>query len=154
MNDGVKILLERMQTHPEEFHGEYNKWNEVIKRFEKFFTASERALINGALTNIKRDEFTQIVMEGILQEPTPLEIDTESYTIKTAGRYAVTNNSYPTTTLSLQEAVMEEQGQRMRDAIQQELRRLKAIEFAEQTKQQKNKSKMEQLLQRVTGSKY
>ena len=88
MNDGVKILLERMKTHPEEFYGGYNRWTETIERFEKFFNASERALINGALTNIRRDEFTQIVMNEILREPTPVEVDPDTYTIKTAGRYA------------------------------------------------------------------
>jgi hypothetical protein len=86
MNDGVKILLERMKTHPEEFYGSYNRWTEVIERFEKFFNASERALINGALTNIRRDEFTQIVMNEILREPIPVEIDPSTFTIKTAGR--------------------------------------------------------------------
>ena len=88
MNDGVKILLERMQTNPEEFHGEHNRWSEVINKFEKFFNVSERALINGALTNIRRDEFTQLVMNEILHEPTPVEIDSDTFTIKTAGRTA------------------------------------------------------------------
>jgi hypothetical protein len=91
MNDGVKILLERMQTHPEEFYGSYNRWTEVIERFEKFFNASERALINGALTNIRRDEFTQVVMNEILREPTPVEIDPDTFTIKTAGRFTRTD---------------------------------------------------------------
>jgi hypothetical protein len=86
MNDGVKILLERMQTNPEEFHGEHNRWSEVINKFEKFFNVSERALINGALTNIRRDEFTQLVMNEILHEPAPVEIDPDTFTIKTAGR--------------------------------------------------------------------
>jgi hypothetical protein len=86
MNDGVKILLERMQTNPEEFHGEYNRWSDAINKFEKFFNASERALINGALTNIRREEFTSIVMQELLHESTPVEIDPNTFTIKTAGR--------------------------------------------------------------------
>jgi hypothetical protein len=88
MNDGVKILLERMQTNPEEFHGEHNRWSDVLNKFEKFFNVSERALINGALTNIRRDEFTQLVMNEILHEPTPVKIDPDTFTIKTAGRTA------------------------------------------------------------------
>ena len=86
MNDGVKILLERMQTHPEEFHGEPNRWADILNKFEKFFNASERALINGALTNIRRDEFTRVVMQELLRESTPVEIDPDTYTIKNAGR--------------------------------------------------------------------
>jgi hypothetical protein len=88
MNDGVKILLERMQTHPQEFHGDYNRWTELISKFEKFFNASERALINGALTNLRREEFTRVVMQEILREPTPVEIDPDTFTIKTTGRTA------------------------------------------------------------------
>jgi hypothetical protein len=88
MNDGVKILLERMQTHPEEFHGNYNRWTEVIDRFEKFFSASERALINGALTNIRRNEFTQVIMQEILREPTQVEIDPNTFTVNRIGTTA------------------------------------------------------------------
>lgn len=98
MNGGVKILLERMSTHPEEFHGDYNKWIEVINKFEKFFTASERAMINGALTNIRRGEFTSLVMQELLREPIPVEVDPETYTIKTTGRYSNTG-----VTLTLQD---------------------------------------------------
>ena len=98
MNDGVKILLERMQTHPEEFHGDFNKWVHIINEFEKFFNASERALINGALSNIRREEFTRVVMQELLREPTPVEIDPDTFTIKTAGRAM-----WGTTTLELKE---------------------------------------------------
>ena len=86
MNDGVKMLLERMRTHPEEFHGDYNRWSEVINKFEKFFHANERALINGALTNIRREEFTQVVMQEILREPTQVEIDLNTNTINNLGK--------------------------------------------------------------------
>jgi hypothetical protein len=68
MNDGVKILLERMQTHPEEFHGEHNRWSDALNKFEKFFSTSERAILNGSLTNIRREEFTSIVMQELLKK--------------------------------------------------------------------------------------
>jgi hypothetical protein len=93
MNDGVKILLERMQTHPEEFHGEHNRWSEVINKFEKFFNVSERALINGALTSIRREELTRVVMQELLHEPTPIEVDPKTYTINNVGSYTTTATS-------------------------------------------------------------
>jgi hypothetical protein len=86
MNDGVKILLERMQTHPEEFHGDYNRWTEVIKRFENVFNANERALINGALTNLRREELTRVVMQELLREQTPVEIAPSTFTFTNVGR--------------------------------------------------------------------
>lgn len=160
MNGGVKILLERMQTHPEEFYGSYNRWTEIIDRFEKFFNASERALVNGALTNIRREEFTQIVMNELLHEPTPVEVDPNTYTINNMGQYSggasitlnQSQNAYGYSTL--QEAILKEQEQKMYVAIQKEYEKLHAQGLASQTKQQKNQSKMEQLLQRVTGKKY
>ena len=115
MNDGVKILLERMQTHPEEFYGNYNRWTEIIERFEKFFDTSERALVNGALTNIRREEFTQIVLNEILQEPVPVEIDPDTYTLKTAGRY-------PTTTLEIQEEILKKERETQVKLIQELMR--------------------------------
>jgi hypothetical protein len=120
MNDGVKILLERMQTHPEEFYGSYNRWTEVIERFEKFFNASERALINGALTNIRRDEFTQVVMNEILREPTAVEIDPSTFTIKTAGR-----DPWGSSTLQLQKETLEQQKQISKLIIEREVAKMK-----------------------------
>ena len=110
MNDGVKILLERMQTHPEEFHGSYNRWTEVIERFEKFFNVSERALINGALTNIRREEFTRVVMQELLHEPTPIEVDPKTYTINNVG-------SYTTTATSIADLVSKEQEPKMQESV-------------------------------------
>jgi hypothetical protein len=118
MNDGVKILLERMQTHPEEFHGDFNKWVHIINEFEKFFNASERALINGALSNIRREEFTRVVMQELLREPTPVEIDPSTFTIKTAGRAM-----WGTTTLELQEA--QEKQQRTKLILEREVAKMK-----------------------------
>jgi hypothetical protein len=126
MNDGVKILLDRMQTHPEEFYGHYNRWTEIIDKFEKFFNANERALINGALTNIRRDEFTQIVMQEILREPTMVE--RESVTFRVQGRDpwsapALISNQHATTSaklaLEIQKEQLEQIKQIMKDELQQ-----------------------------------
>jgi hypothetical protein len=40
----------------------------TINTYEKFFNVTERALINGALTNIRREELTSIVMQELLKE--------------------------------------------------------------------------------------
>ena len=36
MNDGVKILIERMKTNPEEFGGVHSKWNHIISEHIAF----------------------------------------------------------------------------------------------------------------------
>jgi hypothetical protein len=91
MNDGVELLLERMKTNPEEFYGEYNKWTEVLSKFERFLSEDERARIYEVINKIRRDEFTRVVMQEILREPTPVEIDPDTFTIKTAGRFTRTD---------------------------------------------------------------
>jgi hypothetical protein len=120
MNDGVELLLERMKTNPEEFYGEYNKWTEVLSKFERFLNEDERARIYEVINKIRRDEFTRVVMQEILREPTPVEIDPDTFTIKTAGRYTVTNNSYPTTTNSIADLVRREQETKMQEAALKE----------------------------------
>jgi hypothetical protein len=120
MIDGVKILLERMQTHPEEFHGDHNRWTQIINRFEKFFNTNERALINGALTNIRRDEFTGLVMQELLRESVPVELDPNTYTIKTAGRDIWGN---ATTTAKSAQQIQEEQLAQLKELMRNELAR-------------------------------
>jgi hypothetical protein len=129
MNDGVKILLERMQTHPEEFQGDYNKWADLINRYEKFFTASERSMINGAITNIRRDEFTTIVMEKLLAEDKPVEIDPSTFTINTMGRGNVTLNSRSFKDLAKTsiDDIMQDQLKDAVEAYKQEIRNCKKI---------------------------
>jgi hypothetical protein len=143
MNDGVKILVDRMQTHPEEFYGHYNRWTEIINNFEKFFNANERALINGALTNLRREEFTQIVMQEILREPTMVE--RESVTFRVQGR-----DPWGSSTLQIQEQALAEKQKMFEELYRDEINKLKAQNQVTKTKAEKNKTKMQQLLQNVT----
>jgi hypothetical protein len=149
MNDGVELLLERMKTNPEEFYGDYNKWTEVISKFERFLNEDDLARIYGEIGKLRRDEFTRVVMQEILREPTPVEIDPSTYTINTVGRA-----NWGSSTLSIKEAVLKEQEARMQQAMLKEYSKIQLEATDTQTKQKKNQTKMEQLLKRVTGSKY
>lgn len=122
MNDGVKMLIDRMQTHPEEFYGHYNRWTEIINNFEKFFNANERALINGALTNLRREEFTQIVMQEILREPTMVE--RESVTFRVQGRDPWGSTTIPP--LNLKEQVLNDKAKLFDDLYKDEIKKLRA----------------------------
>jgi hypothetical protein len=119
MNDGVNILLERMKTHPEEFYGEENRWTYIVHAYEKFFTEYEKETLEKAIYDMRRKEFTQRVMEKLLEEePMPVEIDPNTFTFKTAGRAM-----WGTTTLELQEA--QEQQQRTKLILEREVAKLK-----------------------------
>lgn len=73
MNDGVKILLERMQTHPEEFVDETNlgatKWSGILSYYDNVLTDEEKKAIQQGLLGLKRDAFTKVVVENLLNEP-------------------------------------------------------------------------------------
>ena len=69
MNDGVEIILKRMETHPEEFYGESQKWAFIYKEyFRDIMTETERAAIHTKLKSIRRAELTNKVMETITAE--------------------------------------------------------------------------------------
>lgn len=46
MNKGVKLLLERMKTHPEEFDGSQRKrWDKLLEEHDVYLEAPERKVI-------------------------------------------------------------------------------------------------------------
>lgn len=161
MIDGMKIILERMKTHPEEFENDLglsSRWENLVQMYNRILTEEEKKAFEDAMHELRRQRFTARVLEVLMEEPVTL--DRNTYTINNMGQYSggasVTLNAsqqaYGYSTL--QEAVLKEQEQKMYEAIQKEYEKLHAQGLASQTKQQKNQSKMEQLLQRVTGSKY
>lgn len=66
MNDGVKILLERMKTNPEEFVGVHSKWNHVISEHIAFLEEDDRKAITGGLDKIMQQHFTEEVMKELI----------------------------------------------------------------------------------------
>ncbi len=90
MIEGLKILLERMKTHPEEFLDDSDgyvgssKWGKLIHRYNKVLTKEEIKAFNDALHELHRQQFTADVLESLISKP--VELDPETYTIKTAGR--------------------------------------------------------------------
>ena len=88
MNDGVKILLDRMVTHPEEFveelHLGVTKWDGLLKYYDNVLTLEEKKAIESGMLKIRRDAFTKKVMERLLEEP--VQLDPNTYTINTVGR--------------------------------------------------------------------
>ena len=66
MNDGVKILLERMKTNPEEFGGVRSKWNHVISEHIQFLEEEDRLAITNGLDKIMQQRFTEEVMKELI----------------------------------------------------------------------------------------
>jgi hypothetical protein len=149
MNDGVNILLERMKTHPEEFVSDFShgntKWSRLVDFYDNVLTDEEKKAIKDGVIELNRAEFTKKVLEMLIEEPVPVPIIDE---------WSKAQTSYGSSTLSIKEAVLKEQEERMHQSLMNEMAKIRYDQLTSQTKQQKNQSKMEQLLKRVTGSKY
>jgi hypothetical protein len=72
MNDGMKIILERMKTHPEEFKEDNNpfaydgKWVGLVHRYENNLPEEDMKAFKDAVDAMRQEEFTAKVMEELL----------------------------------------------------------------------------------------
>jgi hypothetical protein len=75
MNDGVKILLARMETHPEEFVGNnvYSKWNQMFVNCEDSLDPEDVEAYKNARKVLIQQHFTEQVMEELLAPHEPEE---------------------------------------------------------------------------------
>lgn len=67
MIEGIKILLERMKTHPEEFTST-RKWDMLIDKYRHVLTNEEVKAYNDARHELERQKFTEHVLEILLDE--------------------------------------------------------------------------------------
>ena len=71
MLEGVQILLDRMDTNPEEFDidGWLANWSRIYDRYEEFLTKEERKAIEDKRAQTIRDTFTADVMRKVMGAP-------------------------------------------------------------------------------------
>jgi hypothetical protein len=83
MNDGMKIILERMKTHPEEFKktdknpfSHNNKWLGLVSEYGDSLPKEDMKAFRDAVNAMKQEEFTAKVMEELLDPKSEqLELD-------------------------------------------------------------------------------
>lgn len=69
ISTGVKILLERMASHPEDFHGDALQWRFMFaEKFRDVLTEPEKGMLHEALRNLRRGEFDGLVVQAILRD--------------------------------------------------------------------------------------
>ena len=68
MNDGVRILLERMETHPEEFDamGRDSKWENLVYKFSEWLDEEDKEVFKNAIKKMRQQKFTELVMEELV----------------------------------------------------------------------------------------
>ena len=73
MNEGIRMLLERMKTNPEEFNIEEgtlysnNKWSKFVHDAmrDEAFSEEERSAVREAFRQVRRDNFTSDVLRAL-----------------------------------------------------------------------------------------
>jgi hypothetical protein len=90
---GVDTVIQRMQTHPEEFFssGGKQRWDFMYKDyFRDAMTESEKGRVHEALRTVRRYEFDALVVKELMKDEMGVqeEDDTEdTVKYKAAGRY-------------------------------------------------------------------
>lgn len=65
MNEGVKILLARMKTNPEEFTNGH-KWVGLINSYKEYLNEEDAKVFNDAYNGLMQQTFTEQVMKELL----------------------------------------------------------------------------------------
>jgi hypothetical protein len=96
MNDGVKILLERMETHPEEFNGEINKWGNLLQYYKAYLDPEDANALNEGINKLLQQKFTEKVLEELVDpKKSSLEDIINRYRVK--GMPSVGQTPMPST---------------------------------------------------------
>jgi hypothetical protein len=134
LSAGVRALVGRMESNPNEFYGSAEKWHFMFSsNFREVLTEPEKGALHEALKEVRRKEFDEKVMRELLKDQmeSQLKADTTPYftsamiggggtgfgqaTIKAEGTSVRLNN--PTTSLQLGKQTLSEQDlERMKEA--------------------------------------
>ena len=93
---GVGIVLARMESHPEEFHAECDKWKFIYKDyFRDAMSETEKGMIFDRIRDIRKQEFNQMVLQTLVppeeEEFTDPDPFPNSYSIPPRGRIRLTS---------------------------------------------------------------
>jgi hypothetical protein len=84
MNDGLKIILARMDTNPEEFFDK-RKWRHLVESDWPMFTKEEQEAYSTKLRSILLDKFSEEVLKELMDE----DDAPKTMKYKASERYAV-----------------------------------------------------------------
>ena len=68
MNDGVKILLARMESHPEEFLRDSDRWEHLFNHYKKYMAEEDKQAFWDKLCEVRTQEFTERVIKQLLAD--------------------------------------------------------------------------------------
>jgi hypothetical protein len=87
ISNGVKILLGRMASHPEDFYGDALQWRFMFaEKFRDVLTEPEKGMIHEALKDLRRGEFDGLVVQAILRDEEEKKEEEEKVAAELEGK--------------------------------------------------------------------
>ena len=81
LSAGVRALVGRMESNPNEFYGEAEKWRFMFStNFREVLTEPEKGAMHEALKEVRRKEFDEKVMRELLKDNMENQIKEGYYT--------------------------------------------------------------------------
>ena len=86
LSAGVRALVGRMESNPNEFYGEADKWRFMFSsNFRDVLTEPEKGALHEALKEVRRKEFDEKVMRELLKDNVENQIKEGYYTTTQIG---------------------------------------------------------------------
>jgi hypothetical protein len=86
LSAGVRALIGRMESNPEEFFDDAHKWRFMFgDRFREVMTEPEKGALHEALKQVRRKEFDQKVVRELLKDEMEEQIKGGYYTTQQIG---------------------------------------------------------------------
>jgi hypothetical protein len=86
LSAGVRALVGRMESNPNEFYGEADKWRFMFSsNFRDVLTEPEKGALHEALKEVRRKEFDEKVMRELLKDNMENQIKEGYYTSPQIG---------------------------------------------------------------------
>ena len=67
MENGVKILIERLKTNPEEFGGTEDRWTHIINKFRVYLSAEDSVALEEALRPLIMEKFNKEILNTLMR---------------------------------------------------------------------------------------
>lgn len=97
VNEGVQIILNRMESNPEEFFGDVGKWRWIFsENLREVMTEPEKAAIHTAMTKVRRLELTAKAVATVMPSDDEDEFELEGFAERAPLKtYPKTNKTPP-----------------------------------------------------------
>lgn len=99
MQEGIRVLIERMDSHPEEFFGDLAfRWSEIMQDIAKhgpeFLEEDDLMMLNKKVKEVRRKEFNAKVLDEIASAERLNHAKDKAERIAKTGSFGVSTGNY------------------------------------------------------------